>query len=52
MAGVWARLEDWLLRLQRDPERAARYARLAYWISFLFVLVGFVVILDLLWGST
>lgn len=46
MPGFWTRVEDWLLALQRDPERAARAFRVAYWISLGFVLVGFVVILS------
>lgn len=39
----WERVETWLLDLRRDGERAARYARIAYWISLGFVLFGFLV---------
>lgn len=45
MAGFWTRLEDWLLALQKDRVRSARYFQIAYWISIAFVLFGAVVIL-------
>lgn len=40
MAGFWRRLEDWLLALQADRARAARYMLVAYWVSTAVVLVG------------
>lgn len=42
MADFWGRLESWLLDLQRDPARAARYFQVAYWISMAVVVLGFV----------
>lgn len=45
MAGFWTRLEEWLLDLQRDRLRLARYMQWAYWISLLFVVLGFAIIL-------
>lgn len=45
MAGFWARLEQWLIELQKDRGRMARYLQYAYWVSLLFVLVGFAFIL-------
>jgi len=47
----WARVEAWLLDLQRDRERAARYFRVAYWISLGFVVFGFAVMLLVLLGK-
>jgi hypothetical protein len=45
MAGFWTRLEDWILELQRDRVRMARYFQVAYWISVAFVALGAVLIL-------
>jgi hypothetical protein len=48
VAGFWRRIELWAAGLQHDRERAARVFRIAYWISWIFVLVGVLVIaLDL-----
>lgn len=47
----WARVEAWLLELQRDRARAARYFQVAYWISLAFVVVGFAVMLLVLLGK-
>lgn len=40
MAGFWERLEAWLLDLQRDRARLARYVAIAWWTSTLVVLLG------------
>lgn len=40
MAGFWRRVEDWLLDLQADRARAARYMLVAYWVSTAVVLLG------------
>lgn len=48
--GFWSRVEDWLLALQRDRARAARYFQLAYWVSLAVVLFGFAVALAILLG--
>jgi len=45
MADSWRRLEDWLLRLQRDPERKARFWRVAIWVSNAIVLLGVLLVL-------
>lgn len=45
MAGFWERVESWLLDVQKDRQRVARYFFIAYWISVLFVAVGAVIIL-------
>lgn len=42
--GFWSGLEGKLLALQQDRERAARYFRVAWWISSAFVLVGVLVV--------
>lgn len=42
--GMWERLEDRLLALQRDPERAARWFQVAYWISLAFVVLGVAIV--------
>lgn len=42
--GVFERLEAWLLALQRDRERSARYFRIAWWVSNLVIVLGVVCI--------
>lgn len=42
MAGFWSRLEAWLLALQADRPRMARYIQVAYWISNVVILLGFI----------
>ena len=51
MPGVWSRVEDWLLALQKDRARAARYMLIAWWISNAFLLVGAIVILLVVTGA-
>lgn len=43
MAGFWRRVEESLLTLQADRPRAARYLRVAWWISNAFLLLGILV---------
>lgn len=50
VADMWSRLEDWILELQRDRVRLARYFVIAYWISLGVVLLGAVLILLSLTG--
>lgn len=45
MAGFWSRLEAWLVELQADRPRAARYVQVAWWISNAMLAIGAVVIL-------
>lgn len=45
MAGFWQRVEDGVLRLQRDRTRMARLFLIAYWVSLAVVLLGAVLIL-------
>ena len=40
MAGSWSRLEGWLVELQADRPRMARYMQIAWWISNAFLLLG------------
>lgn len=40
MAGFWERVETSILRLQKDPERSARYLLIAYWVSIVVVMLG------------
>ncbi len=40
MGDFWPRLEHWLIELQQDRARFARYLQIAYWISTAFVLLG------------
>lgn len=47
---VWRRFEDYLVALQKDRPRAARYMAIAWWISNGFLLVGFIIILLLATG--
>lgn len=49
--GFWERLEAWLLDLQRDRARLARYLAVAYWLSLLMVLLGGIVIVLTLTGA-
>lgn len=46
--GFWERLEERLLVLSKDRQRMARWFQVAYWLSTLFVLVGFA-IMFLVW---
>lgn len=46
----WARVEAWLLALQADRARAARYVQVAWWISNAFLLVGIVVMFLIAFG--
>lgn len=49
--GVWRRLEDWLLELQRDRPRLAKYVTVAWWVSNLFLAIGAVIILLIVSGA-
>lgn len=51
MAGFWSRIEAWLLDLQADRPRLARYIQVAYWISNAVILVGIVVAFLVLTGT-
>lgn len=51
MPGVWRRVEDWLLALQADRPRMARYVQIAYWISNAFLLLGAVLIILMATGK-
>lgn len=44
MPGFWERAESWLLDLQKDRARAARYFLIAYWISLGVVILGGILI--------
>lgn len=50
MAGVWERLEGWLLALQRDRARAAKLMLYAYWVSTAFAVLGGILIMLILAG--
>lgn len=50
MPGFWERVEGWLLALQKDRVRAARYFFIAYWISILVVVFGAILIILSLTG--
>lgn len=43
--GLWRRLEDSLVALQKDRPRAARYMAIAWWISNAFLLLGVIIII-------
>jgi hypothetical protein len=47
----WGRAEAWLLALQKDGERQARYLQVGYWISLAFVGIGLLVALLALAGA-
>lgn len=51
MAGFWGRLEAWLLALQADRPRYARYMQVAWWISNAFLLLGAVLIILMATGT-
>jgi hypothetical protein len=44
MAGPALRLERWILALQRDRPRMARYVQVAWWISNAFLLLGVILV--------
>lgn len=48
--GFWSRLEAWLVALQADRPRMARYVQVAWWISNAFLLLGAIVIVLLASG--
>lgn len=50
MTSVWTRLEDWILALQKDRERAARYFLWAWYVSTAVVVLGFGIILAIATG--
>lgn len=45
MAGFWARVEAWIVALQADRPRMARYLRVAYWISNAVVVLGVIIVI-------
>lgn len=51
MAGLFERLEGWLLALQDDRPRLARYVQVAWWISNAFLLLGAVLIILIYSGA-
>lgn len=50
MPGFWSRVEGWLLDLQADRPRMARYVRIAWWISNAFLLLGALLIVAMASG--
>lgn len=50
MAGFWTRVEDWLLALQADRERAARYFLWAWYVSTAVVVLGVALMLAMVAG--
>lgn len=51
MAGLWTRVEDWLLALQADRERASRYFLYAWYVSTAVVVLGFGIMLAIYTGA-